>query len=147
LPNYRQIVSYEQVAQIKFSLEPLEQIEYLGLYRHIQRADRLVAHHQIRTHGKRASYSDPLSLAATELVREPCLEGRVQPDHTQEFSHPLPSTRSVTFQLMYFQRLGENAANRTAGIETGVWILEDHLKAPAHSSAIGPTHCRHFHAI
>ena len=50
-------------------LQVLQQVDDLRLDRDVERGDRLVEHQEARGHGQRARDSDPLALAAGELVR------------------------------------------------------------------------------
>ena len=65
----RQVVGDEQVGQPELALEPLEQVDDLGLDRHVEGADRLVGDDEVRVQGERPGDADPLALAARELVR------------------------------------------------------------------------------
>ena len=46
--DHRQVVRDEQVGQPELGLQVLEQVEHLGLDRHVERRDRLVADDQLR---------------------------------------------------------------------------------------------------
>ena len=50
-------------------LEVVEQVDDLGLHRHVQSRDGLVEHDQPRLERQRPGHPDALSLAARELVR------------------------------------------------------------------------------
>jgi len=62
--NDRNVVGDEQVRQAKIALQGLEQVENLGLDRHIQRTRGLVAHQQPRPDRQRAGDGDALPLAS-----------------------------------------------------------------------------------
>src|SRR5262245_770820 len=62
------------------ALQLYQEVEDLRLDRHVERADRLVAHDQRRAERQRAGDTDALALAAGELVR-------VAPDHVRLESH------------------------------------------------------------
>ena len=63
------VVGDEQVGQAELALELLEQVQDLGLDRHVERGDRLVADDEVRLEDERPGDADALALAAGELVR------------------------------------------------------------------------------
>ena len=65
----RQVVGDEQVGQPESVLEPLEQVDDLGLDRDVERADRLVGDDEVGVERERPGDADALPLAAGELVR------------------------------------------------------------------------------
>ena len=84
-----QVVGDEQVGQPELALEPLEQVDDLGLDRHVERADRLVGDDQVRVEGERAGHADALALAAGELVRIARREVRVEADRREQLADAL----------------------------------------------------------
>ena len=58
----------EQEGEAVLGLQVLEQVDDLGLDRHIQRRDRLVGHDQLRLHQQRPGNADPLALASGKLA-------------------------------------------------------------------------------
>ena len=74
----REVVSNKQVSDSQLLLQILQQIDDLGLHRHIQRAYRLITDEQPRLNGQRARDADPLPLSAAELVRIRLRVGRLQ---------------------------------------------------------------------
>ena len=65
----RQIVGDEEIGEAELLLQVLQQIDDLGLDRHVERRDRLVADDQLGLDRERARDADALALAAGELVR------------------------------------------------------------------------------
>ena len=63
-----EVVGDEQVAQPELLLQVGEQVQHLGLDRHVERRDGLVGDHQLRLQGQRPGDADALALAARELV-------------------------------------------------------------------------------
>ena len=61
----------EQVGQAGLCLQIGQQVQNLGLDRHVQCRDRLVTDHELGTQGKTAGNADTLALAAGELVGIP----------------------------------------------------------------------------
>jgi len=65
-----QVVRDEDVGEAEVALQVLEQVQDLRLNRDVECRDRLVADDQLRVDRERARDTDPLALAARELVRE-----------------------------------------------------------------------------
>jgi len=68
--DHREVVGDEQVGQLQFILKVHQEIDDLGLDRHIERRHRLVADDQLRVQCERTGNPDALTLPARELVRE-----------------------------------------------------------------------------
>ena len=69
--HHAQVVGDEDQRGIELLLHLQQQVEDGCLHRDIQRADRLVAEHQVRVAGQGAGDTHPLFLAAAELARQP----------------------------------------------------------------------------
>src|SRR5215217_2984371 len=67
--HHRKIMRDEKVRKVMPALQVDQQIDHLGLDRHIQRGYRLVAHDKAGLERQSASDADTLPLAAGELVR------------------------------------------------------------------------------
>ena len=80
----REVVGDEQVGQSELILQVLEQVDDLGLNRHVQRRDRLVRDDEVWVGGQRAGDADALPLAAGELVRIAVGEVGVETDRLQQ---------------------------------------------------------------
>ena len=83
-----------------------------------------------RACSQRAGDPDALPLTARELVREPVVVLRVQPDHLEELLHPALALR-LGADVVDDERLGDDEADALARIEGRVRILEDHLSPRA----------------
>ena len=59
----------KEIGKPKLFLQFFQQIQYLGLDGHVQRACAFVADDDFRIHSQRAGQTDALPLAAAELVR------------------------------------------------------------------------------
>ena len=79
----------EQVGQPELALQPLEQVDDLGLDRDVERADRLVGDDEVRVERERPGDADALALAARELVRVALAEVGVEPDRREQLADPL----------------------------------------------------------
>ena len=80
VPDDGQVVGDEHVGEAELVLQVLEQVDDLGLDRHVERGDRLVADDQLRPQRDGAGDADALALAAGELVGVAVVVLRVQPD-------------------------------------------------------------------
>ncbi len=60
----------EDIGELVFILQVLQQVEDLGLDGHIQRRDRLIGDHQLGVDHQRAGNADALALPTAEAVRE-----------------------------------------------------------------------------
>ena len=92
-------------------LEILKQRHHLGLDRHVQRRDRLIADHEARLDGERPGDPDALALPAAELVGVAVGEVRVQPDQPQQLLDPLPLLAALR-QVVDLERLADDAPDR-----------------------------------
>jgi hypothetical protein len=68
VPDDPQVMRHEEICETQILLEIAQQIDALSLDRHIQRRDRLVAHHKFRFEDKSASNTDALMLTTRELM-------------------------------------------------------------------------------
>ena len=118
-------------------LEPFahlgEQLQHLGLHRHVEGRDRLVGHQQFGLHGQGAGDADALALAAGKLVRETVEGFRAQ-------AHQLQQLGSAFQGLCLGHALGDGAlcdgrADAVARVERSVRVLEDHLDLAARLGA------------
>ena len=82
-----EIVRDEDVGEPELVLEVVEEVDDLGLDRHVERGDRLVGDDQPRIQGERTRDADPLSLPARELVWIAVDVGRGEADYLQEPPH------------------------------------------------------------
>ena len=87
--DHRQVVGDEQVGEAELLLQVLEQVDDLGLDRHVERRHRLVADDQLGLHRQRAGDADALALAAGELVRIAAHVVGLQADGLEQLHHPV----------------------------------------------------------
>lgn len=92
----REIVRDEDQRESQFPLELGQQRGHLGLGRHVEGGDRLVADDQPRFGGQRPCDADALALSAAELVRVAVVLLRVEPDALQQFPDARPDRALVT---------------------------------------------------
>ncbi len=125
----RQVVGDEDEGQAVAGLHVLEQVEDLGLHRHVERGDGLVADDQLRVGDDRAGDRDALALAAGELVGLALGRGgRIDADRGQDLLDLGGPGGGVT-GLPDRQRLPDDLAHRAAGVQRADRILDDHLHA------------------
>ena len=89
----REVVADEQVGDAEVAPADRQQVEHLGLHRHVERADRLVGDDELRPRDQRARDRDALALAAGELVRVLVHVGRAQADRVERFGDALALRR------------------------------------------------------
>jgi hypothetical protein len=68
VPHDREVVRDEQIGELELLLQLLEQIDDLRLDGDVERGDRLVRDDEVRVERERSRETDPLALAAGELV-------------------------------------------------------------------------------
>jgi hypothetical protein len=85
LPDDRQIVADEQDRQSGLPFEVGKQRYDLLLDGYVERADGLIANQQPRLKHHRSCDTNPLALAAAELVWIASCQCRVEPDTCQRF--------------------------------------------------------------
>ena len=81
--HHLEVVADEQVGEVVLLLQVAQQVDDLRLHRHVERAGRLVEHHELRLQHHGAGDGDALALAARELVRVAVLRRRVEADLLQ----------------------------------------------------------------
>ncbi len=95
----RQVVGDEQVGQPESGAQVGQEVEDLGLDRHVERRDRLVADDELRLDGERPGDADALALAAGELVRIALDVVRVEPDQSEQVGDRARSSSSPLARL------------------------------------------------
>ncbi len=117
----------EQQGEAEVALEIGEQVEDLRLDRDVKCGDRLVGDDQLRFQRESAGDADPLALPARELVRVAVVVLGVEADLLHQLLNPAAPSGRILEQPMDRERLGDDRADRPAGVEGGIRILEDHL--------------------
>jgi hypothetical protein len=134
VPDDAQVVRDEQVAHRELVLQSLEQVQDLRLHRHVERARRLVAHDEVRSHRERPRDRDALALAARELVRVSRHRLAAEPDLGEHLLDRLGLLALVLREPERRDPLGHDLAHRHARVQGRVRVLEDDLHAPAQRS-------------
>ena len=123
----REIVTDEQQREAVASLHVLQDVEDLGLHRHVECGHRLVADQHLRIESERTSDTDALELTTRELVRAAFAELRVDPDRDHQFLDAFlrPGALRVA---PHRDALADDVADLTTRVERRDRVLEDHLQ-------------------
>ena len=89
-----QIVRDEQIRQLQLLLQIHQQVDDLRLHRHVERRHRLVEHQERRVERQRARQTDPLPLAAAELVRIPLEVRGIEADEAEQLRDACRAARA-----------------------------------------------------
>ena len=128
LPDHGEVVRDEEIGEAELRCRRQQKIDDLGLDRHVERAERLVADDQARLRRERAGDADALALAAAELARQAL---RPSPRRARrDPAVPRPGAPAPRRHPGDLQRLADDRTDALAGIEAGIGILEDHLQTP-----------------
>ena len=122
-----QVVGNEEEAQPQFLLQRFQQIQYLRLHRHIQRAGGLIADQQLRRHRQGPGNGDSLALTARELMRIAPFAVARQTDFIQHLIDMSLSRYAVGANIERTHALFEYLRHAHLGIERSIRILEHHL--------------------
>ena len=116
-------------------LEVEQQVDDLGLNRHVQRGNSLVADDELRVRGERAGDADALPLAAGELVREAVQEVRREAAFVHDVQDELLHT-GVLFldHVVRLHALADDLADAHARVQRGIRILENELHIAAQAA-------------
>ena len=125
-------MSDEQIRHAELLLQLLEHVDYLRLYRNVERGDRLVADDELGIDGEGPRYADPLALTAGEFVRVAPRVLGVEADRLHQVEYLLAALLLIGAEAVNIQRLAYDVLDRHARIERGVGILEHHLHLLAH---------------
>src|SRR5712671_1158308 len=129
MPYDREVVGDEQVGQAEPFAQILEQVDDLGLNRHVERRHGLIADDELRLHRERPRDPDALALAARHLVGVAVGEFRIEPAYREKLAHASGTPRGIALDPMHHDRLGDDLADLHARIERAVRVLKDDLDA------------------
>src|SRR5262249_17567388 len=121
------VVGDEQDRHAELGLQLVEELEDLGLDRHVERGGRLVRDQEIRAAGQRHGDHHALPHAAGQLVRillHPALG--VRDVHEAQHLAGLVHRVAPAEPLVQADGLGDLLAHREDGVERGHRLLEDH---------------------
>ena len=123
-----EVVGDEEVREVEFALDVLEQIEYLGLDGDIEGAGAFIADDDVGFDGEGAGQADALALAARELVRVAAEGGGGETDFGHDGFGAGAAFGGIGADAVCVHAFGDAFADGEAGIEAGEGILEDNLK-------------------
>jgi len=127
VPHHGQVVSDEEVGDVPLFLDMAQQVEHLSADGHIQCADGLIGHDELRLHDEGAGNADALALAARELMGETGGKLRQQAHVQQSLTHFGFPLGSGEVGPDVHQALAHDVADLCALVQGGLGILEDHL--------------------
>ncbi|MNV43200.1 hypothetical protein D3C71_1349070 [compost metagenome] len=136
MPHHRQVVRDEHVSGVELLLQVHEQVQHLGLNRHVQRRSRLVRHQHLGLQHHRPGKGNPLALTTGEHVRIALVMFGPQADllhHLLHFLAPFGLAQRGIDQQWFSQLV----TNFLPWIERGVGALEHHLHIAAQLLAFG----------
>ena len=129
VPHHGQVVGDDEVGEVELLLQLVEQVDHLGLHRHVEGRHRLVGDDQLGLDRQRPGDADALALAAGELVR--VLASARRP------AGPRPTSSSRSRFLVDGPSVSRPCAripsassdsHRLARVEAAHRVLEDHLE-------------------
>jgi hypothetical protein len=116
----------KKIGQTKLSLQILQQIDHLGLHRHIKRRNGLVGYDQLRVQRECPGDTDALTLASGKLVRIALRVRRIETHSSKKLGNSIsaftPCTDSVDYQWLAY-----DVANAHARVQRSVRILKHDL--------------------
>ena len=124
---HRKVVADEHVGNAELLLQILHQVQYLGLYRYIQRTHGLIGHDQARPGDKCTRNGNALALSARKFMGVLAQVVGAQTDLGQHLGRLLALFGLVRVALC-LQGLGDDAFHRLARIERAIGVLEHHLE-------------------
>ena len=128
-----QIVADQHVGDAELGLQILHQVEHLGLYRYIERADRFIGHDQPGFGDEGARNGNALALAARKLMRVLVRILRAQAYLLQHLDGAvaLLGTAAVALSLQW---LADDAFHRLARVQRSIRVLKHHLEILARAA-------------
>ena len=141
-----QVMGDEQQSEAHVAAQRRDQIEDLGLQRHVQGRCRLVGEHERRLEHDCARDGDALALSAAQLVRKARGVAGRETHRLEDLHDPVPA-RSPVSLAVDLERFGDQIPDAHAGIQRPPGVLEDHLHASTDRPALGPGGGHEVHAV
>ena len=126
LAHDAEVVGDEEIAEAELRLQAHQQVDHLGLHRHVEGGHRLVGNHQSWVYRQRTCDADPLSLATAECVGIAAHVLGAKPDQPQQLCHPVGALLRVGHTVDQ-QRFAYDVQQRHSRVERRERILEHHL--------------------
>ena len=124
----REVVGDEEVGDAELLLQVAEQVDDVGLDRHVETADRLVEHEELGGQREGARDGDALQLAAGELARVAVAVVGIEAHGAQQLAHSVLALLLVQVEVVP-HRLGEAVGDRRQRVERRERVLEHELHA------------------
>ena len=134
VPHHGEVVSDEEIGEAKLFLEFFQEVDDLGLDRHVQSRYRLVADDEARLYRQGPGDADPLPLPPAEFMGVPVGHGSVQAHSSEKSCHLIAIVTLLPGQFVNCQGLADDVADRHPGVERAEGVLEDHLHPAAQPS-------------
>ena len=133
-----EVVADEEVRQLVFILQFVQQVDDLRLDGHVERGDRLVADNELGVERERTRDADTLALAAGELVRVAVLVEGLQAAVVHDLVDIIVEFR-LRDKVVLAHGLADDLADRHTRGERGERVLEDdlHLRAQGAQLLVG----------
>ena len=128
--HHRKVVGDEQVGDAALLLQLAQQVEHLRPDGHIQCADGLVRHDELRLYDQRPGNADALALPAGKFVGEAAGKLRQQTHIQKRLPHLLLPLRGGKLRAHVLQALAHDVAYLGALVQGGLRVLKDHLNFP-----------------
>ena len=124
------IVRNEDVGHTLLALKLFEKVDYLCLYRYVERGYGLIAYNELRLYRKSSRYADSLTLTARELVRISVVMVRLKSASFHNLSD-VGAYLIGRYDIVYTYSLADNITDRHSWRKRGLGILEYELKLGA----------------
>ena len=122
-----EVVADEEVGEVEFFLEVLEEADDLGLDADVEGADGFVTDDEAGFDGEGAGDADALALAAGEFAGAAVEVVGVEADFLEEGGGAVSAVGGGAGGEVDFHGLGEGLEDGEAGVEGAEGVLEDHL--------------------
>ena len=144
--DHREVVGDEQEGDPELLLHVLQQVDHLGLDRHVERGNGLVRDQQLGLEGQGTGDADALPLTTGELARVAVVVLGVEADHLEQLLDP-GQDLLLRHHLVHAQRGADDRAHRVTRVQRGVRILEDHLDLAPDRHHLPPRETRDVGAL
>lgn len=134
--NDRKVVADKNVSQSELLLQVLEQVDDLGLHRHVKSAHGFVAHHYLGLEHDGAGDANTLALTAGKLMRVAVLKRKVQTHSLHNLFHASIALGAGFVSVRDVDRLCDNVRHGHARVERAVRILENEFHFLARTNKV-----------
>src|SRR5215208_968264 len=128
--NHGKVVSNKEIGQVKLVLQFLEKVNDLGLDGNIQGRDGLITNNKGRLQCQSTCYPNALALSAGEFMWITTRKRWVEVHYFKQMVDTILNFLPFC-DVMHSEGFTDDISNGHAWVQTGVWILEDHLHLAA----------------